>query len=195
MSRSYIAKALREQIATDARHRCGYYLTSARIIGAPMDLDHIIPESLGGPTLRENLWLACSMFRVTARYHEDCDRGSHRRSRPLPHVALDLAASLATTAQPGGFAAASGTLRAGREARSGARLLPTAAARHIQGCRARPASLRPAPSGYLGRGATPVGDLPRYARGNTGGPPMHISSSFTTSCFSPFLSRRPKCCA
>ena len=61
MSRSYIAKALRDQIATDARHRCGYCLTSARIIGAPMEIDHIIPESLGGPTLRENLWLACSM--------------------------------------------------------------------------------------------------------------------------------------
>jgi len=49
MSRSYVAKALREQIATDARHRCGYCLTSARIIGAPMEIDHIIPESLGGP--------------------------------------------------------------------------------------------------------------------------------------------------
>jgi hypothetical protein len=61
MSRSYIAKALREQIAIDARHRCGYCLTSARIIGAPMEIDHIVPESLGGPTLRENLWLACSM--------------------------------------------------------------------------------------------------------------------------------------
>jgi 5-methylcytosine-specific restriction endonuclease McrA len=61
MSRSYIARALREQIAADARHRCGYCLTSARIIGAPMEIDHIIPESLGGPTFRENLWLACSM--------------------------------------------------------------------------------------------------------------------------------------
>jgi len=61
MSRSHIAKALREQIVTEARHRCGYCLTSARIIGAPMEIDHIIPESLGGPTVRENLWLACSM--------------------------------------------------------------------------------------------------------------------------------------
>ncbi len=26
-----------------------------------MEIDHIIPESLGGPTERENLWLACSM--------------------------------------------------------------------------------------------------------------------------------------
>jgi hypothetical protein len=26
-----------------------------------MEIDHIIPESLGGPTSRDNLWLACSM--------------------------------------------------------------------------------------------------------------------------------------
>ena len=61
MSRSYIAKALREEIVKDARHRCGYCLTSARIIGAPLEIEHIIPESLGGPSVRENLWLACSM--------------------------------------------------------------------------------------------------------------------------------------
>ncbi|MBU0677986.1 MAG: HNH endonuclease, partial [Verrucomicrobia bacterium] len=61
MSRSYIPKALREQVAADARHRCGYCLTSSNIIGTPMEIDHIIPESLGGLTIRENLWLACSM--------------------------------------------------------------------------------------------------------------------------------------
>lgn len=61
MSRSYIAKALREEVAADARHRCGYCRTSARITGTPMEMDHIIPESLGGPTARDNLWLACSM--------------------------------------------------------------------------------------------------------------------------------------
>jgi HNH endonuclease len=61
MSRSYIARSLREQIAGEARHRCGYCLTAARITGTPMEIDHIVPESLGGPTVRENLWLACSM--------------------------------------------------------------------------------------------------------------------------------------
>ncbi|WP_437597741.1 HNH endonuclease signature motif containing protein [Sorangium sp. So ce590] len=61
MSRSYVPKALREQITADARHRCGYCLTSSSITGTPMELDHIIPVSLGGPTARENLWLACSM--------------------------------------------------------------------------------------------------------------------------------------
>lgn len=61
MSRSHIGRALREQIASEARHRCGYCLTSARITGTPMEIDHIVPESLGGPTTPENLWLACSM--------------------------------------------------------------------------------------------------------------------------------------
>ena len=61
MSRSYIGKSLREQTAREARHRCGYCLTSARITGTPMEIDHIIPESLGGLTVRENLWLACSL--------------------------------------------------------------------------------------------------------------------------------------
>jgi len=61
MSRSYVGRALREQTAREARHRCGYCLTSARITGTRMEIDHIIPESLGGLTVRENLWLACSM--------------------------------------------------------------------------------------------------------------------------------------
>jgi len=61
MSRSYIAKALREQVTAHARHRCGYCRTSARVTGTPMEMDHIIPESLGGLTISENLWLACSM--------------------------------------------------------------------------------------------------------------------------------------
>ncbi len=60
-SRSYIRTALRRQINADARHRCGYCLTSAKITGTPLEIDHIVPESLGGPTARENLWLACSM--------------------------------------------------------------------------------------------------------------------------------------
>ncbi|MGE0544953.1 MAG: HNH endonuclease [Dehalococcoidia bacterium] len=26
-----------------------------------MDIDHIIPQSVGGPTVEDNLWLACSL--------------------------------------------------------------------------------------------------------------------------------------
>ncbi len=61
MSRTYIARALRQQVASLAHHRCGYCLTSEAIVGTPMEIDHIIPQSLGGLTQEENLWLACSM--------------------------------------------------------------------------------------------------------------------------------------
>ncbi len=57
----YVPKAMRERVAAPARHRCGYCLTSAAIVGAPMEIDHIVPRSLGGLTEEENLWLACSL--------------------------------------------------------------------------------------------------------------------------------------
>jgi len=50
VSRAYIAKALREQIAAEARWRCGYCLTASDIVGTPMEIEHIIPEVLGGQT-------------------------------------------------------------------------------------------------------------------------------------------------
>lgn len=60
MSSSYIPKALREQVALDARQRCGYCLAQQEIIGIQLHIEHIQPEATGGATVRENLWLACS---------------------------------------------------------------------------------------------------------------------------------------
>jgi hypothetical protein len=31
-----------------------------QVVGMPMELDHLVPEALGGATEAENLWLACS---------------------------------------------------------------------------------------------------------------------------------------
>lgn len=59
MSKACIPSRLRRLVAQDARYRCGYCLTTQRIIGRPMVIDHLSPESRGGPTVRENLWLAC----------------------------------------------------------------------------------------------------------------------------------------
>ena len=59
MSKTYISVELRQQIMGEARHQCGYCLTSTQIIGHPMVIDHLIPEAKGGITVRENLWLAC----------------------------------------------------------------------------------------------------------------------------------------
>jgi hypothetical protein len=61
MSQTHIPKDLRERVSRQACHRCGYCLTAEAIVGAPMEVDHIIPESLGGATEEQNLWLACSL--------------------------------------------------------------------------------------------------------------------------------------
>ena len=42
-----------------ARSRCGYCLTSERLTGIRLTIDHIIPVAAGGPTEENNLWLAC----------------------------------------------------------------------------------------------------------------------------------------
>jgi 5-methylcytosine-specific restriction endonuclease McrA len=57
----YVSRSLRERVAAQARQRCGYCLTSAAIVGTPMEIDHLVPRSLGGLTEEENLWLACSL--------------------------------------------------------------------------------------------------------------------------------------
>jgi hypothetical protein len=73
MSKSVVPGWLRERVAAQARHRCGYCLTAEWITGAPLVIDHLIPEALGGPIEEANLWLACSQCnlhksdRITAR--------------------------------------------------------------------------------------------------------------------------------
>jgi hypothetical protein len=61
MSRAHIPRELRQRIHLEARRRCGYCLTAEAIVGTPMELDHLLPESLGGATEEDNLWLACSL--------------------------------------------------------------------------------------------------------------------------------------
>jgi 5-methylcytosine-specific restriction endonuclease McrA len=45
-------------------HRCGYCLTTELLSGAPMEIEHILPDSLGGLTEHSNLWLACSLCKL-----------------------------------------------------------------------------------------------------------------------------------
>ncbi len=61
MSKSYVPSELRLRVAAQARHRCGYCLSTEAIVGIPMDVEHIVPESAGGATEESNLWLACSL--------------------------------------------------------------------------------------------------------------------------------------
>jgi hypothetical protein len=48
VSKTEIPRRLRRKIAEQANHRCGYCLTPERIVGMEMEVDHIIPEALGG---------------------------------------------------------------------------------------------------------------------------------------------------
>ena len=57
---SYIPVELRRHVRADAGSRCGYCHSPEAFIGMPLDIEHLIPEAAGGPTVRENLWLACS---------------------------------------------------------------------------------------------------------------------------------------
>ncbi len=61
MSQSYVPAALRRKVAAQARYRCGYCKTSETIAGTPMEIEHFVPESRGGSTTEDNLWLACSL--------------------------------------------------------------------------------------------------------------------------------------
>ncbi|MGH9801471.1 MAG: HNH endonuclease [Blastocatellia bacterium] len=46
-------------VRTQARHRCGYCLTSEALIGMPMEFEHLIPKVAAGETVETNLWLSC----------------------------------------------------------------------------------------------------------------------------------------
>lgn len=59
MSSHYIPKPVRHSVAKAANYRCGYCLTPQSIVGPLLEIDHIIPEALGGTADEDNLWLAC----------------------------------------------------------------------------------------------------------------------------------------
>lgn len=59
MSQLSIPSALRAAVADRFHHRCCYCLTSERIAGAELTIDHIVPQALGGISTEENLCLAC----------------------------------------------------------------------------------------------------------------------------------------
>jgi hypothetical protein len=58
MRRTAVPRALRDRVAAQARHRCGYCQVDERY-GFSLEIEHIIPKALGGPTTEQNLWLAC----------------------------------------------------------------------------------------------------------------------------------------
>lgn len=69
MSVTRIPPAVRKVVAERARCRCSYCQTAESITGSLFTVDHVIPESLGGHTVVENLCLACW----------ECNRLKHNR--------------------------------------------------------------------------------------------------------------------
>jgi 5-methylcytosine-specific restriction endonuclease McrA len=50
---------LRHRVREQGQYHCGYCLRPEELTGERMTIEHIIPESRGGLTLEQNLWLAC----------------------------------------------------------------------------------------------------------------------------------------
>ena len=59
MSKTYISASLRQLVVERAKHRCEYCQSQEIIIGMPFEVEHIIPELLGGASDETNLGLAC----------------------------------------------------------------------------------------------------------------------------------------
>lgn len=78
MTPTHISADLRRQVTEDADHRCGYCLTDEALSGIPLTLDHLVPVAAGGPTTRDNLWLACrpcNEFKATQTQVTDSQTG------------------------------------------------------------------------------------------------------------------------
>lgn len=60
MSPAYIPVALRQAVRADAHYQCGYCHSPEALLGMPLEFEHLHLEAQGGPSTRENLWLACS---------------------------------------------------------------------------------------------------------------------------------------
>ena len=55
----FVSKALRQQVTERASYCCEYCKTQERLIGMPLVIDHILPTSLGGGNVLNNLAAAC----------------------------------------------------------------------------------------------------------------------------------------
>lgn len=54
-----IKKDLDANIRREAKNRCGYCLNPQELLPYKLEIEHLIPKSLGGTSTEENLWLAC----------------------------------------------------------------------------------------------------------------------------------------
>ena len=48
-----------DRIARDAKFQCGYCRCPQQVLPYRLEIEHLLPTSLGGANDRENLWLSC----------------------------------------------------------------------------------------------------------------------------------------
>ena len=56
---SNVTPELRRLVEERANHHCEYCQTQEMVIGMPLEIEHIIPDALGGETSEDNTCLAC----------------------------------------------------------------------------------------------------------------------------------------
>jgi hypothetical protein len=83
MSQTYVPKELRDRVAAHARYRCGYCYTAEAIVGTPMEIEHLIPQCLGGPTSA-----------ASAMWWPTPTRGSRRWPKRCRHWLAQVGAAL-----------------------------------------------------------------------------------------------------
>lgn len=54
-----IAETTYELVARDANLQCGYCQAPQRVLPYRLEIEHLLPVSLGGSDERDNLWLSC----------------------------------------------------------------------------------------------------------------------------------------
>jgi hypothetical protein len=78
MSKAYVSEQLRQTIEEAAHYRCGYCLLPQKITGLRLQIDHIVPEAVGGLTVEDNLWLACvacNRYKRDLTHFQDLETG------------------------------------------------------------------------------------------------------------------------
>ena len=59
MATQRISDALYDLVARDAQWQCGYCRCPQQALPYRLEIEHLLPTSLGGSDVRENLWLSC----------------------------------------------------------------------------------------------------------------------------------------
>jgi 5-methylcytosine-specific restriction endonuclease McrA len=57
----YIPEEVKARVRKEAKEQCGYCRSLQKYVLGILEIEHIIPQALGGKNDEENLWLACRL--------------------------------------------------------------------------------------------------------------------------------------